>query len=79
MTFPERQLDSLLGVAERMVLRGECAALVAVQASEEEGLCLVVSREETVANETVFSVEEVTATANEASDLEGLIGELASG
>jgi hypothetical protein len=79
MTFPERQLESLLGAAERMVLGGECGALVAVQASEEEGLCLVVSSEEAVSNEMVLSVEEVTATANEASSLEELIGELASG
>jgi len=78
MTFPERQLESLLGLSERMILRGECAAMLAVQASEEDGLCLVLSRKEDVSNETVFNPEEVTAIANGASGLDELIGELAN-
>jgi hypothetical protein len=76
MTFAERQLESLLNLSAGMILRGECVAMLAVQASEEEGLCLVLNREEDVSNEAVFNTEEVSAIADEASGLDELIAKL---
>jgi uncharacterized protein YfkK (UPF0435 family) len=52
--------------------------MLAVKASEEDALCLVLRREEDVSKETVFSPEEVTAIANETSRLDELIAELAN-
>ena len=76
MTFPEKPLESLLDLSAGVILREECAAMLAVQASEEEGLCLVMNREEDVSNGAVFNTEEVSAIANEASGLDELIAKL---
>lgn len=78
VTFPERQIESLLDLSAGMILRGECAAMLAVQASEEEALCLVLNREADVPNGADFSTGEVSAIADQAPDLEELIAKLGS-
>jgi hypothetical protein len=76
MGFPERQVASLLRQSDRMIRRGESAAMLAVSASEKDAQCFVLRQEEDVAAESVFQVDEVSDQAERRESPEELIGAL---
>jgi hypothetical protein len=77
MGFLERQVPSSLSQCDRMILRGESAAMLAVIASEEGARCFVVRRVEDVPRGRAFGLEEVMGAAERESSVEEMIGALA--
>jgi 3-oxoacyl-(acyl-carrier-protein) synthase len=57
--FPKKPAASLLRQADRMILRGESTAILAVRASEEDAQCFMLRRADDVPRKGVFEVEEV--------------------
>jgi hypothetical protein len=78
MGFPERQVPSLLSHADKMILRGESAAMLAVAASEEEARCFVVRRQEDAPADRVIGLEEATTVAEGGASAEEMAGALAA-
>ncbi|MDM8525685.1 hypothetical protein QUF80_20125 [Desulfococcaceae bacterium HSG8] len=62
MAFKGEQIPSLLRHAEKMILRDEAPAMLAVRSDEKEGVCFVLAREE-VLTENVMKPEDVIAGA----------------
>jgi len=75
MTFPQKQISSLLRCAERMILRQETSMMLAVKVDEEEGICFVLSREEDASSRRVFSLKDVMAITQKVFSLNEMIGE----
>jgi hypothetical protein len=59
MMFPKKPVASLLRQADRMILRGESTAMLAVRASEKQAQCFMLRREDDISGKGVFEVEEV--------------------
>jgi len=59
MTFPKEPVASMLRQADRMILRGESTAMLAVSAGEEDAQCFMMRRVDDVSGEQVFRLEEV--------------------
>jgi hypothetical protein len=76
MGFPEKQVPSLLRQSDRMILRGESAAMLAVSASEEDAQCFVLRREQDAPADRVLGLEEVIDVAERIASAEELIGPL---
>ena len=73
MAFPQRPVPKLLSQSEKMILRGDSRTILAVKAGERDGLCFVVAREQDVASQTVFSVEEVMDVVERLPSLDGMV------
>jgi hypothetical protein len=73
MTFPRKQVPSLLSQCDRMILRGESPAMLAVNGGEEDALCFVVRRREHVSAATAFRVDEVVDIAEKVAPLDEMI------
>jgi hypothetical protein len=59
MAFPVRPVASLLRQADRMILRGESAAMLAVSASEEDARCFVMRGADDVSGQRVFGLDKL--------------------
>jgi hypothetical protein len=77
MTFPEKPIASLLRQADRMILRGESTAMLAVMAGEEDGQCFVLRRASDVSGEPISTVEEAIEIEERTPPLEEMIEALA--
>ena len=77
MGFPGKQVPSLLRQSDRMVLRGESAAMLAVGASEADAQCFVVRGEQEAPAGSVLGLNEVIDIAERTTSAEELIGPLA--
>ena len=73
MGFPEKQLPSLLRQSDRMILGGESAAMLAVNASEEDAQCFVLRGEQEGLAASVLRLDEVIDIAARTTSAEGLI------
>lgn len=76
MSFPGKPVASLLSHADRMILRGESRAMLAVSASEEEAQCFVVRRADDVPGSRVFRLEKVIEVAERGLSVDETIGAL---
>jgi hypothetical protein len=76
MGFPERQVASLLRQSDRMILRGESAAMLAVNASEKDAQCFVLRQEQDVPADSVLGLDEVSDLAERRASPEELIAAL---
>jgi hypothetical protein len=77
MGFPKEPVASLLRQSDRMILRGEATAMVAVRASEEEAQCFILRRGDDVSTESVLALKEVVGVANRTASPGKMIEELA--
>jgi hypothetical protein len=59
MTFPRTPVASLLRQADRMILRGESTAVLAVMAGEEDAQCFILRRLDDVSGEPISAVDDV--------------------
>ena len=59
MTFPGRPIASLLRHSDKMIRRGESAAMLAVKASEDDAQCFFLRREGHVSGGSAMALEEV--------------------
>jgi len=75
--YPEDRVPSLLRQSDRMILRGEAEAMLAVSASEEDAHCFVLRRVRNVPADRVLGLEEVIDVAERMSSAEAMIGALA--
>ena len=75
--FPGKRVPSLLRQSDRMILRGEAEAMLAVSASEEDAQCFVLRREQNAPADRVLGLEEVVDVAERMSSVEEMIGPLA--
>ena len=57
--FPKKPTASLLRQADRMILRGESTAMLAVRASEEDAQCFMLRRMESISKKGMLEVEKV--------------------
>lgn len=64
MGYSREPVASLLRQSDRMILRGETTAMVAVRASEEEAQCFILRRRDDVSTESVLALEEVIEAAS---------------
>jgi len=76
-TSPRGQMRSLLSQADRMILRGESPAMLAVRASERNALCFVLRRDEDVSTGTALRVDRVSQIAEQTPVLEQMVAVLA--
>jgi len=76
MGFPEKQVPSLLRQSDRMILRGESAAMLAVSAREEDAQCFVLRGEQEAPADSVLGLDEVIEIAERTTSAEELIGPL---
>jgi hypothetical protein len=76
MGFPEKRVPSLLRQSDRMILRGESAAMLAVSASEKDALCFVLRGEQEAPADSVLGLDEVIDIAERTTSAEALIGPL---
>ncbi len=76
MGFPEKQVPSLLRQSDRMILRGESEAMLAVSASEEDAQCFVLRAQQDAPADRVLGLEEVIEVADRVSSAHELIGPL---
>lgn len=77
MTFPEKPIASLLRQADRMILRGESTAMLAVMAGEEDGQCFVLRRSSDVSEAPISTVEEAVEIEEKTPPLDEMIEALA--
>jgi hypothetical protein len=77
MTSPPKRVPSLLSQCDRMILRGESPAMLAVSASEEDALCFAVRRGEDVSAAKACRVDEVVDVAEEAASVDEMIAAFA--
>ena len=77
MTFPGEQIRPLLSHADRMILRGESPAMLALRASEQDAVCFVLRRAEDVSTGTALKVDDVIETAEKTPLLEEMMAALA--
>jgi hypothetical protein len=73
MAFSQKQIPSLLRQSEKMILRGEAAAMLAVKASEQDALCFMVAREQDVSAQPALGAGEVTEVAERFSALDEMV------
>jgi 3-oxoacyl-(acyl-carrier-protein) synthase len=73
MTFPKAPVASMLRHADRMIVRGESRAMLAVMASEEEAQCFVLKRSDDVSGEPISAVEEAIEIGERMIPLEEMI------
>ena len=64
MGYSREPVASLLRQSDRMILRGETTAMVAVRASEEDAQCFILRRRDDVSTESVLALEEVIEAAS---------------
>lgn len=79
MTFPPKQVPSLLRHCDRMILRGESPAMLAVRASEEDALCFYVRRQEHAPAATGFRLDEIVDIAEQVASLEEMVAAFSQG
>jgi hypothetical protein len=77
MGYSREPVASLLRQSDRMIVRGETTAMVAVRASEEEAQCFILRRRDDVSTESVLALEEVIEAASGAPSPGEMIEELA--
>ncbi len=77
MGFSERRIASLLKQSDRMILRGESAAILAVDACEKDAVCFLLRQAGDVRADSVLGLEEVSDLAETRASPEELIGALA--
>ena len=77
MGYSREPVASLLRQSDRMILRGETTAMVAVRASEEDAQCFILRRRDDVSTESVLALEEVIEAANRTPSPGEMIEELA--
>jgi len=77
MGYSREPVASLLRQSDRMILRGETKAMVAVRASEEDAQCFILRRRDDVSTESVLALEEVIEAANRTPSPGEMIEELA--
>jgi hypothetical protein len=70
-------IPSLLRQSDRMILRGETTAMVAVRASEEEAQCFILRRRDDVSSEPVLALDEVVEAASRSTSPGHMIEEFA--
>jgi hypothetical protein len=73
MTFPEEPVASLLRQADRMILRGESKAMLAVSVSEEEAQCFVMRPTDEVSASRAFQLERVIEIAERGLPVDELV------
>jgi hypothetical protein len=76
MGFPKEPVASLLKQSDRMILRGETAAMVAVRATQEEAQCFILRRGDDVSTESVLALEKVIEAAKRTPSSGEMIEEL---
>jgi hypothetical protein len=77
MGYSREPVASLLRQSDRMILRGETTAMVAVRASEEDAQCFILRRRDDVSTESVLALEEVIEAASGTPSPGEMIEELA--
>jgi hypothetical protein len=77
MGYSREPVASLLRQSDRMILRGETTAMVAVRASEEDAQCFILRRRDDVPGEPVLALEEVIEAAGRTPSPGEMIEELA--
>jgi hypothetical protein len=77
MGFPKEPVASLLLESDRMILRGEAVAMVAVRASEEDAQCFILRRKDGAPAEPVLELEGVVEVAKRIPSPREMIEELA--
>jgi 3-oxoacyl-[acyl-carrier-protein] synthase II len=75
MTFPQKQISSLLRCAGEMILCQETSVMLAVKVDEEGGICFVLSREEDASSRKVFNLGDAMAITQKTSRLDEIVGE----
>ena len=75
MTFPQKQVSSLLRCAGKMILLQETSAMLAVKVDEEEGMCFVLTRKEDASSRKVLSLEDTMAITQKISSLDKMVME----
>jgi hypothetical protein len=76
MTFSEKQTPSLLRHADKIILRRESPAMLALNASEEDALCFFLGRKQDVSPGRTIGLGEVIDIAEAARPLDETIGAL---
>jgi hypothetical protein len=76
MGYPRDPVASLLRQSDRMILRGETTAMVAVRASEEDAQCFILRRRDDVSTASVLALEEVIEAASRTPSPGEMIEEL---
>ena len=76
MGFPREPIASLLLQSDRMILRGEAVAMVAVRATEEDAQCFILKRRDEEPAEPVLELEDVVGVAKRISSRREMIEEL---
>jgi hypothetical protein len=74
--FPNAPVASLLRQADRIILRGESAAMLAVMANEEDAQSFMMRRADDVSAQEVFELEEVIELAERGSPADQMIAAL---
>jgi hypothetical protein len=77
MGYSREPVASLLRQSDRMIVRGETTAMVAVRASEEDAQCFILRRRDDVPTESVLALEEVIEAASRTPSPGEMIEELA--
>jgi len=77
MASPGREVASLVSQSDGMIRREEATGMLAVQASEEQGLCFVLRREQDIVADRRLPVDEVVRLADSAPPLDALVAALA--
>ena len=78
LMFPNTPAASLLRHADKMILRGESTAMLAVMANEESAQSFMIRRADDVSAKRVFQLEEVIEIAERGSSADEMITALAS-
>jgi 3-oxoacyl-(acyl-carrier-protein) synthase len=73
MRFPNASVASLLGQADRLILRGESTAMLAVMANEEDAQSFMMRQADDVSAHGVFELEEVIKLAERGSSADQMI------
>jgi len=76
MAFPKESVASMLRQADRMILRGESMAMLAVSASEEDAQCFMMSRADDVSGKDALRLEEVIEIAARGSAVGEMVAAL---
>lgn len=76
MTFPRKAIASLLRHSDKMIRRGESAAMLAVKASEDDAQCFFLRREGDVSGGSAMPLEEVAEIAERESTVAQMIESL---
>jgi hypothetical protein len=76
MGFPREPIASLLLQSDRMILRGEAVAMVAVRATEADAQCFILKRRDEEPAEPVLELEDVVGVAKRTSSPREMIEEL---